>query len=573
VDELQYQIDLLGAQNRRLSDVCSVYRALVDSSGSAFLYYSYADDTIFTVGCWDKFFGIQIRNYGDLTKLFSLVREEDAGPLRTAVYVEETGGERACQEFCKKDGGQWISCEVQVILDNLGNPKEKLLHFKDITRAKQQMDNLSYMACYDTLTGLYNQNCFVRELDKWLDRASREKTVVSLAVLKINEFETMAKTGFPTDDAVLQHFGRLLGRLCREEKTMCAYLGGPCFAMALYDPLGSRTVESLYQQMREKLKAPPDPGDDPLSVSVQAGVAEYPEAAQTAAQLVERAQIALSMAKGSGRDIRYFDGTSLKSLMERAQLEKRLKNTALGDDFELYFQPQYEAATDRLRGLEALIRWKGEDGGLISPGEFLPIVEKSSVIISMGDWVLERAISRLAEWKKKYALSLLVSVNISPLHLEQEGFSRRLVELARRYGLLAGEIELEVSERPFLDDFSRICGKLELLGQYGIRAALDNFGFGCFPVSLLKNLPVQTVKMDRKFISGMLGDDQGKMIVESVAGLLNRLGYETVAVGVEEQEQFVYLREIGCDCIQGFLLGEPMSEQQIEELLEKQVWE
>lgn len=210
---------------------------------------------------------------------------------------------------------------------------------------------------------------------------------------------------------------------------------------------------------------------------------------------------------------------------------------------------------------------------MISPGEFIPIAEKSSLIINIGEWVMEKAISTLAQWKKKFGISLVMSINISAVHFAQDGFAHRLIQLVKKYGVAPKEIELEITETVLVDDFEHIIKKLELLREYGIQAAIDDFGTGYSSFSYLRSLPIQTIKIDKSFIDAMLEDKAGNIIVESIVNMVNRLGYETIAEGVEQQEQFDYLKKIGCEYIQGYLLAKPMPEEKLEELLEKQVWE
>jgi diguanylate cyclase (GGDEF)-like protein len=579
VDEFQYQIDLLKAQNQKLNGECSMYRTLVNTSGNAYLYYSYREDACQVMGDWDRFFDIQVRNRNDLTKLFSQVREEDVEPLRNAVYIDEKDASFAVRDFCKKDKKQWLECQVNVIRDEMGEPQEKLLRFRDITQFKKQNDDLAYMAYYDTLTGMYNRNRFIQELAGWLRQAEAEKTMVSVAFININDFRKINDgIGVLVGDELLQQFGRFLRGLCTDENMMCAHLNGDAYCMAVYDPYGRRTVEDLYRQIHERLEQPFVLTEHQVSITVSVGVAEYPEAAQEPLALIERAEIVMFKVKHEGKSvIRYFDAPIIEDFVQNAQMERKLKHAVLEKEFLLYYQPQFDTETKHLRGVEALIRWKDEDGRIISPGEFIPIAEKSSLIVDIGEWVMEKAVSILARLKKKFGISLIMSINISAVHFAMEEFSDHLIQLVEEYGISPEEIELEFTETVLMNDASGVIKKLELLRQYGIQTAIDDFGTGYSAFSYLRSLPVQTIKIDKSFIDSMLQDENGNIIVECIVDMVNRLGYDTIAEGVEQQEQLEYLRDIGCEYIQGYLLGRPMPEKQLEELLEeqleKQVWE
>lgn len=576
MDEFRYQIDLLRALNQKLNNECNMYRSIVNTSSCAFLYYSYAEDVCVTEGNWDRFFDVEIKSYSDVIKLFSLIREEDVEAFRNVIYLEESGRATASQEVCRKDKKQWIDCEVTILLDENEQPREKLIRFRDITKFRKQNDDLAYMAYYDMLTGLYNRNRFVQELMRWIRKAHQEKAVISVAFIDINDFKKINDgIGVLVGDELLQQFGQFLKELCvDEELMMCSRMNMDSYCMAIYDPYGSRTIEAVYQKIHERLEKPFVLTSGQITITVGVGVAEYPEAASSALELIERAEIIMFKAKTGGQSgIRYFDAPIIHNFLQDAMIEQKLKNVILEKEFLLHYQPQYDTKRKQLRGVEALVRWRDEEGKIINPGSFIPIAEKSSMIITIGEWVMEKAISTLAEWKKKYGISITMSINISATHFVQDGFYHRLAQLIKKYEVSPKEIELELTESVLAEDFSRIIRKLETLKQYGVQTAIDDFGTGYSAFSYLKSLPVHTIKIDKSFIDSMLKDKASQIIVESIVAMVNRLGYETIAEGVEEQEQFDYLKKIGCEYIQGYLLGKPMPAQQIEELLEAQVWE
>ena len=363
------------------------------------------------------------------------------------------------------------------------------------------------------------------------------------------------------------------------EDIIVCHLNSDIYCMAIYNPTGQKTVNGVNERIQERMRRPfLLSGGQEINITVSIGVAEYPESASNALELIGCAEIVMYKSKDMGKNtIQYFDTPILNEFLQNVQIENQLKDAVHSRSFELYYQPQYYAGNRQLRGMEALIRWRDEDGRMISPGEFIPIAEKSSLIIHIGEWVMEKAISTLAHWKEKFGVSLMMSINISALQFAQEGFAHHLIALIKEYDVSPKEIELEITETVLVDDFEHIIRKLELLRQYGIQAAIDDFGTGYSAFSYLRKLPVQTIKIDKSFIDAMLRDKAGNIIVESIVDMVNRLGYETIAEGVEKQEQLDYLKKIGCEYIQGYLLGKPMPGEKIEELLEdqleRQVWE
>ena len=220
-------------------------------------------------------------------------------------------------------------------------------------------------------------------------------------------------------------------------------------------------------------------------------------------------------------------------------------------------------------GMEALIRWKDGDGEMISPAKFIPIAEKNGTIIPIGNWVLEQSIRTFSEWRNRYGVPFVLSVNISALQYQKEDFVDLLLNIIRKYDVSPEEIELEITESILIDDFQAVTEKMQLLKEYGIRISLDDFGTGFSSLSYLKKLPINTLKIDKSFTDTLLTDSATRIITESIVSMVKSLGFESIAEGVEEEQQYKYLRAIGCDIIQGYLFGKPLSQEEIEQLLQK----
>lgn len=237
------------------------------------------------------------------------------------------------------------------------------------------------------------------------------------------------------------------------------------------------------------------------------------------------------------------------------ELDSKLKEAVFDHNFILYYQPQYYAGNQKLRGMEALIRWKDGDGKMISPAKFIPIAEKNGTIIPIGNWVLEQSIRTFSEWRNRYGVPFVLSVNISALQYQKEDFVDSLLNIIRKYDASPEEIELEITESILIDDFQAVTEKMQLLKEYGIRISLDDFGTGFSSLSYLKKLPINTLKIDKSFTDTLLTDSATRIITESIVSMVKSLGFESIAEGVEEEQQYKYLRAIGCDIIQGYLFG------------------
>ena len=378
--------------------------------------------------------------------------------------------------------------------------------------------------------------------------------------------------GIVVGDEIVQQFGQLMADF-QGENILVSHFNADIYCIAIYDPGGNHTVEHVYKKIREKIKDPFQLSNgQELGISVSVGVAEYPEAARTTLELINCAEIVMFKAKGQGKNtIKYFDAPILNEFLQNVSIETKLKGAVFDQNFIMNFQPQYYADTQKLRGMEALIRWRDNDGKMISPSVFIPIAEKNGAIVPIGTWVIEESIKTFVKWKKQFQHEVVLSINISAIQYMRDEFVESIVNIIHKYDVDPKELELEITESVLMENFKEVTEKLYVLREYGIRISLDDFGTGYSSLSYIKGLPIDTLKIDKSFIDTIITDENTRIITESIIYMVKKLGFETIAEGVETQEQFSYLKEIGCDCIQGFLLGKPMPAEEMEELLRIQI--
>lgn len=570
MEELRYQVDLLSAKNQRLENEERMYRLICSTSSCALIYVNLVDGYIKTLGNWEGFFpDIVIHDANDFTKLYSKVEEKYVLPFRNLLFLENTQMTESSESFKMNDGRTWLECEVNIIYGHKDTPTDKVIRFKDISKLKNQNDELTYMAYYDVLTGLYNRNYFVRLLADFVRKAEEENNIVSVMFVDIDDFSKVNDGyGMIVGDEVVQQLGQFLGDFS-SDRVLVSHFNADIYCIAIYEPTGYRSVEFLYQAIKERTKQPfhlSDGQDVKLTVSV--GVAEYPEAAQNTLELINCAEIVMFKAKKKGKDsIQYFDAAILNDFLHNIAIETKLKEAVFTQNFTMNFQPQYFTESKKLRGVEALIRWRDSDGKMISPAVFIPIAEKNGTIIPIGNWVIDESIKIFSQWKSSYGTDMILSLNISAIQYNREDFVDTILGSLKKYQLDPKALELEITESVFIENFKEVTEKLHLLRDYGIRISLDDFGTGYSSLSYLKGLPIDTLKIDKSFIDTITVDENTRVITETIIFMAKKLGYETIAEGVEEQEQFQYLEMLGCDCIQGFLLGRPSSVEEIEHLL------
>lgn len=569
MDKLRYQVDLLTALNQKLSSNLRMYQTICDTSRNAFLYYAFEEDKIETLGNWSYFFDVEIHDIKDISKLYDRVQEAFIFLLRDTMFLEKTGECSASMECCNAQGKIWMEVEVTVNYDGDGLPIDKVIRFRDITKYKRQNDELVYMAYYDELTGLYNRNYFIRLLSDWVRKAEQEYTIISVMFIDIDNFRKINDgLGMITGDEVVQLVGQFLSEL-KQENVIVSHFNSDLYCIAIYNPVGARSVEHIYRHIKERMKQPFILTDgQELNITVSVGIAEYPEAAGSALELINNAEIVMFKAKHTGKaTIQYFNAPILTEFRTNVEIENKLKAALKNKRFMMYYQPQFDTRTNRLRGVEALIRWRDEDGRMISPSQFIPVAEKSGFIVQIGTWVLEESISTFARWRRDYAYPMILSINISAIQYKKQKFVETLIHILEEYGVNPKEVELEITETVLIDDFEEVTEKLHKLREYGIRISLDDFGTGFSSLSYLKGLPIDTLKIDKSFVDTLETDAATKVITESIISMVKQLGYETVAEGVETAEQMTCLLDMDCDNIQGYLLGRPMPASEIEKLL------
>ncbi len=559
----------MNAMNEKLIRDEKMLRLICETSNSAFLYYNYEEQQLKTIANWDHFFDFTITDLHDMSRLYDCVEEKYVIPLKEVLFIEQQGLKSQSIDVKLKDRRLCIEVEVSVVYDTLDVPTDKIIRFKDVTKFNSQNDELTYMAYYDMLTGLYNRNYFVRLLGEYLRRAEEENETVAVMFLDFDDFRRINDgMGIISGDDLVQMFGQFLSDLMGDN-IIISHFNSDIFCIGIYSPCGARSVETIYRTIRERLKKPfkLSSGQE-IFLTISVGVAEYPEAATKTLELINCAEIVMFKAKSMGKDkVLYYDGTILDDFLKNVKIENKLKDAVFQQNFIMYYQPQFHTTSKELRGVEALIRWRDDNGKMISPAVFIPIAEKNGAIVPIGTWVIEESLRAYAGWKRKYHYPMIMSLNVSAIQYRQPDFIDRVLKLMEKYEIEPSEIELEITESVLIDDFTEVTEKLVTLRDIGIKISLDDFGTGYSSLSYLKGLPIDTLKIDKSFIDTVITDENTRIITESIIYMVKKLGFETIAEGVETEEQYRYLNEIDCDNIQGYFLGRPMPSDKIENLL------
>ncbi|SDM73464.1 PAS domain S-box-containing protein/diguanylate cyclase (GGDEF) domain-containing protein [Franzmannia pantelleriensis] len=481
-----------------------------------------------------------------------------------AVIDHLAGGEDWHGEFSgrRKNGESYPAMlSVSAVYDDSGELLNHVAVFSDLTRTKRHHEELFRAANFDKLTGLANRDHLTQKLQDLLDYAEGYDQSLTVCMLDLDRFGNINQVyGHQLADRLLVALASRLQALM-EEQGKLARVGGDEFALIL--PESHQRLEFL-EHLRDALAKPLIVDNETLSVTASIGVSTYPQDDSDADMLLRHATQAMYQAKQRGGDCyQLFDADQdLRLRRQRDQLN-RLARALDDQEFELYYQPQVDLAQQRVVGVEALIRWRHPQRGLLAPGHFLPLLAGTELEQAIDEWVLETALRQSDAWRHA-GMALPISVNLSPQSLVRREFLDVLAHLMQQHPQIGpGDIKVEVLESAALDDIDAAMQVMEGCQALGIELALDDFGTGYSSLSYLRNLPVDLIKIDRSFVSRMLESDDDHAIVESVIFLAGKFNRPVLAEGVESMAHARALGALGCHLMQGYGIARPMPAAEI----------
>jgi len=454
--------------------------------------------------------------------------------------------------------------EIAATDEELRQQNEQLKQYNE--EIKQHEEHLNFLAYFDTLTELPNRKMVFERLNLLLHLSKQHNLSFYVVFIDIDHFKKVNDTmGHHCGDLFIQAVAQRLKAVIHEEDLL-GRIGGDEFALVFQRDLKEEEAFQYVENIRKSFLKPFKIDNSDIRTTASFGISVYPQDGEGIIELLKSADTSMYKAKELGKNnVQFFKKGMKDKILKKIELENRLLSALHNDEFFLVFQPQFSAYDTKVRGFEALLRWQTQDLGVISPSEFIPLTEEMGLIIPLGEWVLKTACKKFKEYLNTFHLNVCLCVNISVVQMKDPNFINIVKAALEASNLDPKYLELEITESVFIESYHDTSRLLTQLKEMGIKIALDDFGTGYSSLSYLKLLPIDILKIDRTFVNDM--EMNAKQIVGDIISLAHNLDISVIAEGVEYTHQLDYLKKVGCDCVQGFLLGRPLDEEALKELL------
>ena len=450
------------------------------------------------------------------------------------------------------------SVTISVVRDEQGKISHTFSLFSDISEHKDAQARVQRLANYDPLTGLPNLCLLTQLVDQALMETRRTQEHGAMLVVEITRIGAISDTlGGHIGNELLCEIGRLF-RVALREVDVLARLDGHKFAVALLHIEKREHAAIVAQKLLSALAAPIQIDSHSLQVGAHIGITVYPGDGTDVPTLIRCADVAMSRAaQNIEADFLFYSEEMNQRAKEHLRLESELRQSIVSDELLLYYQPKVSLRSGRIVGAEALLRWRHPVRGLVSPGVFIPVAEETGLILDLGTWVLEQACRQIRDWREDNLIVPSIAVNLSARQFDSQ-LPQRIAAVLERYGVQPDQINLEITESLLVRGTDNVIAIMNELVAMGMSLALDDFGTGYSSLAYLKKFPISTLKIDRSFVVGLPYEENDCAIARAIVTMAQQLRQEIVAEGVETAEQMIFLRDLGCDQLQGYLFSQPV---------------
>lgn len=425
-------------------------------------------------------------------------------------------------------------------------------------------DQLQHQAYHDTLTGLPNRALFNDRLNQAILHAQRNSQILAVLFLDLDRFKTINDTlGHAVGDQLLRLVAVRLRQVVRKDDTV-ARLGGDEFTILLSPISCVQDAGEISQKLINSLEYPFNCYGRELHITTSVGIAAYPDDGIDTETLMKNADTAMYCAKGQGRNkYGFFVADMYTTSLNLLEMEHSLRSALLREDFVLYYQPQCHIHNGQITAVEALVRWRHEEMGLVPPAVFIPILEETGLIVPVGEWILKKACAQAKAWNDVGNSPVMMTVNFSSHQFNQKKLGDTVKQILDEIGFSPEYLTLEITESVLMKNADETIRTLHDLSTMGIHLAIDDFGTGYSSLNYLKRFPIDTIKIDKSFVHDITADPDDAAIVKAIIAMAHALSLKVIAEGVETEEQLAFLRGSHCDAVQGYLFDRPLSNEEL----------
>ncbi len=470
----------------------------------------------------------------------------------------------------KKDGTEFpVGIEVTALRDENGEIVYRVATIRDLTEQKKSEEQIEYLAYYDQLTGLPNRLLSQDRTEQAISHAKRLGTKIALLAVNINNFRAINDSlGHEFGDLLLKAASKRLKQHTAEADTVGRH-GADEFLVLITDIREQSEAAEIAKRLLASLEAPFDIDQNMFSISSSIGISMYPDNGNDFETMLKKAGTALRRAKEDAKSsycffAEWMEEDAIKHLKMRHELREALDR----NEFELHYQPQIDMLTSKLVGVEALVRWKHPQKGLLSPAEFIPSAEANGMIVPLGEWVLKEACRQMALWRKKGLPGIVTAVNISALQFRRADFEHAIMNTLAESGINPALLELELTESVLIKDVESVLWTIKRLKSCGLKLSVDDFGTGYSSLSYLIKAGYRQAQNRQVFISGLSKDGGDAAIVKAIIQMASSLNLKTIAEGVEDRSALEFLRAQGCNEVQGYYFSKPLTAEHLEAYIE-----
>lgn len=570
--ELQSEIK----KRKQLETELNLQSAVFNTSSDAFVITNKEQEIIKVNSAFTKITGYSEQDILGKTPKILASGQHDKAFYLTMWKSLLTTGEWSGEIWNKrKDGQIYPEWERITAIKVGGEITHYLASFSDLSQHKSQEARIKYLSYQDHLTDLPNRPRFNKQVKHSILKLQHQGLSAALLYIDINDFKKFNDTmGHKFGDQILIQFSRRL-KMIAADNVIISRFGGDEFVIWIDEIKGSHNAvldiaTRLALRIQNEFLQPINIDHYDIQLSSSIGVAIFPDDGKSCDKLIRKADTAMYQAKAEGlNSFKFFQLEMENSAKKRLQIELELRQALLSEELALFYQPQVDISTGKIIGAEALLRWHSKKLGLISPAEFIPIAETSGLILDIGRWVIHEACQKIKQWELLGVFDTLqtVSINISSVQFENEGFLDDLSAIIKSSAIISSHLDIELTETALINDFSKVCKRLTEIKNIGCRISIDDFGTGYSSLKYLSSFPLDVLKIDKCFVDDISEKPSNLAIVHSIVSMAKMLDAHIVAEGVENPEQLNILYTAGCNCYQGYLFNPALKVSEFEDLI------